>query len=88
MRTPEEILDEVAQEKGWRDFSDMLYNFKNPATPKIIISEAVKKYAQQFIDLASSIIDPAVQEILPEEYKADLDRWYAAIKDHDDTRNG
>lgn len=73
----------IAQNCGFTNWNDLvgqcdsIYEY---------IDKAMKLYAQQFIDAANQIIEPAT-EILPDTYDKDYEKWYDTILINKDENN-
>lgn len=76
--TTTEALNKISSEEGFRDFTALMEN-ASLAYIADRCQKAMKLYAQQFIDAANQIIDPAT-EILPDTYDEDYEKWYNTVQ--------
>jgi uncharacterized protein YutE (UPF0331/DUF86 family) len=75
-----ETLDKIAEQNGYYNI-DYFLRFiasEDEEVSKLLMQEAMQLYAQQFIDGANQIIEPAT-EILPDTYDEDYEKWYDLI---------
>lgn len=73
--TTTKTLNKVATKHGYIDWEDLVGQID---IHDLYIDEAMRLYAQQFIDAANQIIDPAT-ELLPDTYDEDYEKWFEIV---------
>lgn len=90
MKTLEEIMQEemdiVLYNQGAIGQTRKIAQSLLETCAKSWYKKASKRYAQQFIDSANDIINPAT-EIFPDTYNDELDKWFKIQKINEYDRN-